>query len=197
MSIFVICAIREVIRGRSFNTLVESLKSIDYFTLGLLAGLFIVIAAITEAGVVKKIAEIFVKISGDNVFLLYTLLVWVSVLLSAFIDNIPYVATMLSVVSGISEILGIGPTVLYFGLLSGATLGSNLTPIGASANITGLGILRKEGCEVSSGHFMDKRAVYACRRYYRISSCLFCLGVKKNKSVYKKMESKICPVIST
>ena len=123
-------------------------------------------------------------------------IVWVSVLRQRLLIY-PYVATMLSVVSGISEILGIGPTVLYFGLLSGATLGSNLTPIGASANITGLGILRKEGCEVSSGHFMDKRAVYACRRYYRISSCLFCLGVKKNKSVYKKMESKICPVIST
>lgn len=154
MAIFAICVIREIIRGRSFNAAIESLKSIDYFTLGLLAGLFIVIAAITEAGVVDKIAELFVKISSDNVFLLYTLLVWASVLLSAFIDNIPYIATMLPVVSGISEILGTNPTVLYFGLLSGATLGGNLTPIGASANITGLGILRKEGYEVSTGYFM-------------------------------------------
>lgn len=61
---------------------------------------------------------------------------------------------MLPVVAGISGKLGIDPTLLYFGLLSGATLGGNLTPIGASANITALGILRKEGYEVRAGQFM-------------------------------------------
>ena len=75
-------------------------------------------------------------------------------LLSAFIDNIPYVATMLPVAAAIAEHLGVDPTVLYFGLLVGATLGGNLTPIGASANITGLGILRKEGHEVKNWDFM-------------------------------------------
>jgi len=113
-----------------------------------------VIAGITEAGVVDAIADVFVKLSGDNLFVIYTLIVWASVLFSAFIDNIPYTATMLPVAAGIAEILGIDPTILYFGLLSGATLGGNLTPIGASANITGLGILRKEGYEVSSKQFM-------------------------------------------
>jgi Na+/H+ antiporter NhaD/arsenite permease-like protein len=85
---------------------------------------------------------------------MYSLLVWASVLLSAFIDNIPYIATMLPVVTGIASIMNADPTLLCFGLLSGATLGGNLTPIGASANITGLGILRKEGYEVSAGRFM-------------------------------------------
>ncbi len=61
---------------------------------------------------------------------------------------------MLPVVAGIASILGIDPTLLYFGLLSGATLGGNLTPIGASANITALGILRKEGYQVKAGEFM-------------------------------------------
>jgi Na+/H+ antiporter NhaD/arsenite permease-like protein len=61
---------------------------------------------------------------------------------------------MLPVVAGIASILGIDPTLLYFGLLSGATLGGNLTPIGASANIAALGILRKEGYEVRAGEFM-------------------------------------------
>jgi len=61
---------------------------------------------------------------------------------------------MLPVASGIGTLLGIDPTILYFGLLVGATLGGNLTPIGASANITSLGILRKEGYEVSASHFM-------------------------------------------
>ena len=130
------------------------LKDIDYFTLLLLAGLFIVIAGITEAGVVGVIAEFFVMISNNNLFMIYSLLVWASVFFSAFIDNIPYIATMLPVVAGIASILGIDPTLLYFGLLSGATLGGNLTPIGASANIAALGILRKEGYEVKAGEFM-------------------------------------------
>ena len=81
-------------------------------------------------------------------------MVWASVACSAFVDNIPYVATMLPVVQGLAAKMGVDPTVLYFGLLSGATLGGNLTPIGASANITGIGILRREGHEVKNSDFM-------------------------------------------
>ncbi|MBQ7889558.1 MAG: arsenic transporter [Erysipelotrichaceae bacterium] len=150
----VVGVVRAMIKDKDASIVKATLKEIDYFTLTLLAGLFVVVAGITEAGVVDAIAEIFVKISGDNIFMIYTLLVFASVLLSAFIDNIPYVATMLPVTSGISALLGIDPTILYFGLLVGATLGGNITPIGASANITSLGILRKEGYEVSAGHFM-------------------------------------------
>ena len=112
------------------------------------------IAGITEAGVVNEISKLFVRISGGNLFAIYSLLVWASVLFSAFIDNIPYVATMLPVTAGIASLMGVDPTILYFGLLCGATLGGNLTPIGASANITALGILRKNGFEASTGDFM-------------------------------------------
>lgn len=105
-------------------------------------------------GAIEEISKVLVKISDHNVFTTYTLIVWASVLLSAFIDNIPYVATMLPVTSQIANILGIEPTILYFGLLAGATLGGNLTPIGASANITALGILRRNGYEVSAKEFM-------------------------------------------
>jgi len=80
--------------------------------------------------------------------------VFVSVGLSAFIDNIPYVATMLPVMATISASMGINPLLLYFGLLSGATLGGNLTPIGASANIAGIGLLRKNGHEVKLTDFL-------------------------------------------
>lgn len=146
--------IGEIIRSRKLMPVIRTLKEIDYFTLLLLASLFVVIGGITEAGVVDEISRLFVKVSGNNVFLIYTLLVWASVLFSAFIDNIPYVATMLPVTGGIAGIMGIDPTILYFGLLTGATLGGNLTPIGASANITGLGILKKEGYEVSAKDFM-------------------------------------------
>lgn len=150
----IIGCLREALKTKSFHVVKVTLKEIDYFTLLLLAGLFVVVAGITEAGVVDAIAELFIQISGDNIFMIYTLLVFASVIFSAFIDNIPYVATMLPVASGISTLLNIDSTILYFGLLVGATLGGNLTPIGASANITSLGILRKEGYEVSAAHFI-------------------------------------------
>lgn len=154
MSLLIIGLIREYFKTWDASIFPRILKEIDYFTLLLLAGLFVVIGGINEAGVVDEIAKIFVKVSNNNVFLLYTILVWASVVFSAFIDNIPYIATMLPVTTGIATLMGVNPTVLYFGLLTGATLGGNLTPIGASANITGLGILRKEGYEVSTSTFM-------------------------------------------
>lgn len=160
VGIFVVGLIRQVLVKKDMGSVKNALKEIDTFTLLLLAGLFIVIGAITEAGVVDQISKLFVSISNDNVFVIYTLIVWSSVLLSAFIDNIPYVATMLPVVAGISQMMGVSPYLLYFGLLSGATLGGNLTPIGASANIAGLGILRKDGHEVSVGTFMKMSVPY-------------------------------------
>lgn len=154
VTLFAIGAIREAVKRRDSGVLLKALKEIDYFTILLLAGLFIVVGGITEAGIVDDISKIFVQASNDNIFVIYTLIVWASVLFSAFIDNIPYVATMLPVAAGIANILHIEPYILYFGLLAGATLGGNLTPIGASANITALGILRKDGYEVSAKEFM-------------------------------------------
>lgn len=154
VTLLIIGLIRDIIIKNNANNAIKIIKEIDYFTIILLAGLFIVIAGITEAGVVDEISKIFVRLSGDNLFAIYTIIVWASVIFSAFIDNIPYIATMLPVVQSISIILGIEPYILYFGLLSGATLGGNMTPIGASANIAGLGILRKEGHDVSASTFM-------------------------------------------
>lgn len=155
MGILLIGLVRDMILSKKpLESFKEVVKEIDFFTLLLLAGLFVVIAGISEAGVVDEIGRAFARLSGGNVFIAYTLIVWASVLLSAFIDNIPYVATMLPVTAVIASHLGIDPTILYFGLLVGATLGGNLTPIGASANITGIGILRKNGHEVSNWDFM-------------------------------------------
>lgn len=146
--------IRKSAQKQSVAPLIQFFKEMDGETLLLLASLFVIIAGITEAGVIDAISTLFVNVAGDNLFLIYTLIVWASVFFSAFIDNIPYVATMLPVVSGIAALMGIAPHLLYFGLLTGATLGGNLTPIGASANITGIGILRKEGYTVTNGDFM-------------------------------------------
>lgn len=153
-SLFIIGLLRDYFRTGSLTVFKDAFKEIDYFTIALLTGLFVVIGGIKEAGVVDVIGKFLAEISRGNMFLVYTLIVWSSVLVSAFIDNIPYTATMLPVTAGIAKVMGIDPTLLYFGLLVGATLGGNLTPIGASANITGLGILRREGHEVSAWDFM-------------------------------------------
>jgi Na+/H+ antiporter NhaD/arsenite permease-like protein len=141
--------IYDFFRHRSMARLKETLSNIDLNTLLLLIGLFVVIQTLTDIQLIEDLANLLTYLGQGNPFLLFTLTVWLSVLFSAFIDNIPYVATLLPVMSILAENLGINPFLLYFGLMSGATLGGNLTPIGASANIAGLGILRKEGIEVS------------------------------------------------
>ena len=153
--IFVMALIYEIRINKTKGVFKNSIEAVDFPTLFLLSGLFIIIQGITNVGLIQDIGNIFVKISGDNVFIVYTILVWFSVVVSAFIDNIPYTATMLPVVTSISTSLGIDPLVLYFGLLAGATLGGNITPVGASANIAAGGILRKEGYEVSTKEFMS------------------------------------------
>ena len=144
----------DTIQKKDASGAAEAIKELDFETLGLLLGLFIVIGGLTEQGIIDSFAGFIVKHGSSSIFLLYTIIVWGSVLISAFVDNIPYVATMLPVLSSVTASLGIEPYLLYFGLLSGATLGGNITPIGASANIAAVGLLRKEGREVSFGDFM-------------------------------------------
>ncbi|MBR5125263.1 MAG: TRAP transporter large permease subunit [Oscillospiraceae bacterium] len=138
---------------KNLDAITGPLKAIDMETLGLLTGLFLMIGGISNMGVIDALAQLLAQLGAGNPFLMYTIIVWASVLISAFIDNIPYVATMIPVIAGIAIEMGIDSTALYFGLLSGATLGGNCTPIGASANIAGIGILRKEGHNVQNSDF--------------------------------------------
>lgn len=153
LSFFAITALYSLIRNKGGKKALQALREIDFQTLLLLASLFIIIAGVERAGVLDWLAEKMVTLGNGNLFVVYTVIVWGSVLMSAFIDNIPYVATMLPVVEGISRAMGCTPYVLFFGLLTGATLGGNITPIGASANIAAIGILRKEGYEVKNKQF--------------------------------------------
>ena len=159
--VLVIGLIYNVSKNKNIAALVGPLKAIDFETLGLLVGLFLMIGGIKAEGVIDALANLLAKLGGGDLFLMYTIIVWASVVISAFIDNIPYVATMIPVIGGLAAqmapALGVDPSVaaipLYFGLLSGATLGGNCTPIGASANIAGIGILRREGLEVKNSDF--------------------------------------------
>lgn len=158
LGLCILGVVRACIRSKDAKPFRTVLRDLDTDTLLLLFGLFIVIEGIRAAGVIDAAAGLFYRLAGDDPFLLYTLIVFASVVLSAFIDNIPYVATMLPVVQGIALLMnngaGMEPYVFYFGLLTGATLGGNLTPIGASANIAAIGILRKNGETVRTRDFL-------------------------------------------
>ena len=159
--VLVIGLIYNLIKKRNVSALIAPLKDIDFETLGLLVGLFLMIGGMKHTGVIAALGQLLADLGGGHLFLMYTIIVWASVLISAFIDNIPYVATMLPVIAVLAQQMAPGLGVdantvaipLYFGLLSGATLGGNITPIGASANITGIGILRREGYEVKNSDF--------------------------------------------
>ena len=142
-----------VIKKKTLSSIVPALKEIDFQTIGILVGIFLMIGGISSMGVIDALAQLLAKAGGGNIFVLYTVITIASVVISAFIDNIPYVATMIPVIAGIATALNIDATPLYFGLLSGATLGGNCTPVGASANITGMGILKKAGYTVKNSDF--------------------------------------------
>lgn len=137
------------------RAIIEAIKAIDFETLGLLFGLFILIIGLDNQGVITAMGQLFESIGNNDPFIIYTFVILISVLISAFIDNIPYVATLLPVMMGVGQSLNLGlpPYLLLFGLLAGATLGGNLTPIGASANIAGIGFLRKLGFQVKFWDF--------------------------------------------
>ncbi|MCD6427656.1 MAG: hypothetical protein J7L03_06160 [Caldisericaceae bacterium] len=138
---------------KRFHMLKDIIKETDWETILLLVGLFIIIDALINVGIINDIAKFIASLSGGSIFLGYTIIVWGSVLFSAFIDNVPYVATMLPVAGGLAALLHAPAELFLFGLLIGATLGGNLTPIGASTNIAATGLLRKKGYKVSFGDF--------------------------------------------
>jgi Na+/H+ antiporter NhaD/arsenite permease-like protein len=132
----------------------RGVQALDWDTTFFLMGIFIIVGGITATGWIDRIAQGLSSVMGTNIFLGYTLLVFIAVVLSAFIDNVPFLAAMLPVAITISDKLQINPSLLLFGLLIGASLGGNITPIGASANIVACGLLKKEGYPVKFGHFV-------------------------------------------
>jgi len=120
MTLFLIGLVRSILQKKHFGPIKYALGEIDFETLLLLMSLFVVIGTLTETGVIEDISALFVKLGGNSLFGMYSIIVWGSVIISAFIDNIPYVATMLPVVQGIAAMMGCDAHVLYFGLLVGA-----------------------------------------------------------------------------
>jgi len=136
------------------GSIVAGLKKLDWETTFFLVGVFILVGSIALTGWIETTSVFLSSLIGSNIFLGYTLIVFISVILSAFIDNVPFLAAMLPVAISISDKLQISPSLLLFGLLIGASLGGNITPIGASANIVACGLLKKEGINVRFKDFM-------------------------------------------
>lgn len=132
----------------------ECVKSLDWDTALFLLGIFILVGSISLTGWIGVLAKSLADLLGNNIFVGYTALVLISVLVSAVVDNVPFLAAMLPVAIEMSDKLQVSPSIFLFGLLIGASLGGNITPIGASANIVACGLLKKEGYKVKFTEFM-------------------------------------------
>ncbi len=129
-------------------------RNLDWSTVMFLIAIFLLVNMLEERGAIGKMVEKMRLLSHLSPFIVFTAVVWISVIISAFIDNIPYVTAMLPIVIGFSEGLEMPPALLVFGVLIGACLGGNITPIGASANIVAVGILDREGHHTSFSDFL-------------------------------------------
>jgi len=130
-----------------FRAIPDLIKPLDWSTTLFLLFIFIIVGSLTPAGVITQITDLMKSMTGSNIFFTYSLIMWISVLLSAFIDNVPYILMMLPVAGGLATYLGVSPYLFYFSLLIGASVGGNITPIGASANIVSVGLAQKKAGE--------------------------------------------------
>lgn len=136
------------------TSILDGIRQLDWQTTFFLMGIFILVGSLAATGWIERIAVSLSGLVGGNIFLGYTTVVFVSVIFSAFVDNIPFLAAMLPVALSMSQKLNLEPSLFLFGLLIGASIGGNITPIGASANIVACGFLKKEGHEVSFKDFV-------------------------------------------
>lgn len=121
------------------------IKGLDWETIVFLIGIFVVVGAISETGLLADFANFLARVTGGNVLLGFILIILVSVVISGFVDNVPYIIVMLPVARSLAVQMNLAQELYMFALLIGSCLGGNLTPFGASANVVAVGILKKEG----------------------------------------------------
>lgn len=150
-----IAAITLITSGKSA---LELIKKVDYKTLVFFVGLFIVVGGLEETGILELIAEFIEKISGGNVMLMVAIILWVSAIASAFVDNIPFAATMVPVIQSLAATAGVNLNTLAWALSIGTDIGGSATPIGASANVVGTSVAAKNGYPIGWGKYCKKLA---------------------------------------
>ena len=129
------------------------LKGLDYKTLLFFIGLFVVVGGLEQTGILNIIASFIEKISGGNGIAMAMIIMWISAIASAFIDNIPFAATMSPVIKSLAETSNVNLAVLSWALAMGTDVGGSATPIGASANVVGTSVAAKNGHPVSWGTY--------------------------------------------
>ncbi|MBR4509104.1 MAG: anion permease [Ruminococcus sp.] len=140
---------------------VTLLKKVDYKTLLFFVGLFIVVCGLEETGILKYIADFISDISGGNIMLMVAIILWLSAIASAFVDNIPFAATMVPIIQSLAPIVtasGANPNTLAWALSIGTDIGGSATPIGASANVVGTSVAAKNGYPIGWGKYCAKLA---------------------------------------
>ena len=146
----VIAVVTLIAAGKSAWKLV---KKVDYKTLLFFVGLFVVVGGLEQTGILEIMAGFIGKISGGNAMLMIAIIIWLSAICSAFVDNIPFAATMIPIIKSLAATTGVDLSVLSWTLAMGTDIGGSATPIGASANVVGIATASKEGYIIKWGKY--------------------------------------------
>ena len=138
----------------------QLVKELDWETIAFLIGIFVIVGAISETGLLDDFARWLAHVTGGSKFAGFALILLFSILISGFVDNVPYIIVMLPVAGSLAAGIGIQKELLMFALLIGSCLGGNLTPFGASANVVAMGILKKEEYPVNFAGFLKISAPF-------------------------------------
>ncbi len=136
----------------------ELLKKVDYKTLMFFIGLFAVVGGLEETGILKIVANFIGDISGGNLKLMVAIIIWISAIASAFVDNIPFAATMIPIIKSLAATTGVNIETLAWALSMGTDIGGSATPIGASANVVGTSVAAKNGYIIGWGKYCKSAA---------------------------------------
>lgn len=145
--------------------------TLDWETTFFLIGVFVLVGGLSDSGWMDQLSGLMANSVGGNAALAFSIMVVFSVIISGFVDNVPFLLVMIPVAQKVADQIHAPEPLLMFGLLIGACLGGNLTPIGASANVVTLGILKKRGYTVSFREFMGIGIPFTAAAV--LSSCAF------------------------
>jgi Na+/H+ antiporter NhaD/arsenite permease-like protein len=137
-------------------------KEFDWQSITFLIGIFIVIGSVNQVGLLKELTDWMTRVGLTNPIVVFVIITWMSVLLSAFIDNVPYTILMIPVCGYLAKTLNVNPFYLYFGMLIGTGIGGNLTPVGATANVLACGMLEKRGYKIDLWKYMKIAVPFSC-----------------------------------
>lgn len=132
---------------------VSLLKKVDYETILFFIGLFVVVGGLEQTGVLEIMAKLIGDVSGGNQMVMIAIILWISAIASAFVDNIPFAATMIPIIRTLAATQGIDLSTLAWTLAMGTDIGGSATPIGASANVVGIATAGKEGYIIKWGRY--------------------------------------------